>query len=131
LKTLTTILAIIVISCIYTSCCKGPYPVAGLTVNYPNLSGSGTLKALRTDKNNLSIIIDTISIGELNHSNNYSVFIEFENEPPNYIIYIGHTQYTDTISEIIVEREGCREKIKNFQYKFNGQTRTDKKITIN
>lgn len=131
MKTLTTILAVIVISCIYTSCCKGPYPVAGLTVNYPNLSGSETLKALRTDKNNFSLIIDTISIGELNHSNNYSVFLEFENEPPNYIIYIEHTQYIDTISEIIFEREGCREKIKNFQYKFNGQTRTDKKITIN
>jgi hypothetical protein len=131
MKVFITILAIMVISCIYTSCCKGPYPVAGVTVSYPNLSGSETLKALRTDKNNLSLIIDTISIGELYHSNNYSAILEFEDEPPNYIIYIEHTQYIDTISEIIIEREGCREKIKNFQYKFNGQTHTDKKITIN
>ncbi|MFP5471789.1 MAG: hypothetical protein ACLGGV_09355, partial [Bacteroidia bacterium] len=98
---------------------------------YPNLSSSKTLKAARTDKNNLSTIIDTISIGELNTSNNYSTFIEFENEPPNYILFIENTQYVDTISEILVERKGCKEKIKNFQYKFNGQTGTDNKLTIN
>jgi hypothetical protein len=131
MKTLVTIISIILSSMIYTSCCKEPYPVAGITVNYPNLSSSETLKAVRTDKNILSIIIDTISIGELNNSNNYSVFIEFENEPPNYILYIENTQYADTISEILVERKGCKEKIKNFQYKFNGQTRTDNKLTIN
>lgn len=131
MKTLITILVITVNSLIYTSCCKEPYPVAGLTVSYPNLSNSETLKAVRTDKNNLSVIIDTISIGELNTSNNYSVFIEFENESPNYIIYLENTQHIDTISEILVERKGCKEKIKNFQYKFNGQIRTDNKLTIN
>ena len=131
MKTLVTIFSIIVSSLIYTSCCKGPYPLAGVTVSYPNLLSSATLKAARTDKKNLSIIIDTISIGELNNSNNYSVFIEFENEPPNYIIYIENTQYNDTISEILVERKGCTEKIKNFQYKFNGQLRTDNKLIIN
>jgi hypothetical protein len=130
MKTLITILAIIASSLIYTSCCKGPYSVAGLTVRYPNLSSSTTLKAARTDKNNLSIIIDTISIGEMNTSNNYSIFIEFENEPPNYILYIENTKYVDTISEILVERKGCKEKIKNSQYKFNGQSRTSNKLTI-
>jgi len=131
MKTLVTIISIILSSMIYTSCCKGPYPIAGLTVSYPNLSSSETLKVVRTDKNNLSTIIDTISIGELNTSNNYSTFIEFENEPPNYILFIENTQYVDTISEILVERKGCKEKIKNFQYKFNGQIRTDSKLTIN
>lgn len=131
MKTLVTIFSIIASSLIYTSCCKGPYPVAGVTVSYPNLSNSETLKAARTDKNNLSVIIDTISIGQLNASNNYSVFIEFENEPPNYIIYVENTQHIDTISEILVERKGCKEKIKNFQYKFNGQTQTDDKLIIN
>jgi hypothetical protein len=131
MKTLVAIISMILSSMIYTSCCKEPYPVAGITVSYPNLSSSATLKAARTDKNNLSIIIDTISIGELNNSNNYSVIIGFENEPPNYIIYIENTQHIDTISEIMVERKGCNEKIKNFQYKFNGQTRTDKKLMIN
>jgi len=131
MKTLIAILAITANSLIFTSCCKEPYPVAGLTVNYPNLSNSETLKVVRTDNNNISTIIDTISIGELNISNNYSVFIEFENDPKNYILYIENTQYIDTISEILVERKGCNEKIKNFQYKFNGQTRTDNKLTIN
>ena len=131
MKTLITLFSIIVTSLLYTSCCNGPYPVAGITVNYPNLSNSETIKAVRTDKNNLSIIIDTLNIGKLNTSNNYSVFIELENEQPNYIIYVENTQYIDTISEIIVERKGCKEKIKNFQYKFNGQTRTNNKLTIN
>lgn len=116
---------------IYTSCCKGPYPVAGVTVKYPNLSSSETLKAVRTDKNNISIIIDTIAVGELNSSNDYSAFIEFENEPPNYIIFIENTQYSDTISEILVERKGCKEKIENFQYEFNGQIHTSENLTIN
>jgi len=122
---------IIVSSLIYTSCCKGPYPVVGIIVNYPNLSNSEMIKAVRTDKNNFSIIMDTIYIGKLSNSNNYSVFIELENEQPNYIIYVENTQYIDTISEIKVERKGCKEKIKSFQYKFNGQTRTDNKLTLN
>lgn len=130
MKTLITVLAILASSIIYTSCCKEPYPVAGFTVIYTNLSSPETLKAVRTDKNNLSIVIDTINIGELNTSNNYSAFIEFENESPNYIIYIENTTYSDTISEISVERKGCKDKIKNFQYKFNGKTRTDKKLII-
>ena len=74
--------------------------------------------------------MDTIIIGELNTSNNYSVFIELENEPSNYIIYVDNTQHIDTISEILVERKSCKEKIKNFQYKFNGQTHADNKLTI-
>lgn len=131
MKTLIITTVIILSSLIYTSCCKGPYPVAGITVSYPNLSNSETLKAVRTDKNDLSVIIDTIRIGELNSSNNYSTFIEFENEPPNYILYLENTQYTDTVSEILIERKGCKEKIKTFQYKFNGQERTDNKLTIN
>jgi hypothetical protein len=131
MKILVTIFSIIASSLIYTSCCKEPYPVAGVTVSYPNISNSETLKAARTDKNNLSIIIDTLTVGELNSSNNYSAFIEFENEPLNYIIYLENTQYRDTISEILVERKGCNDKIKNVQYKFNGQTRSDKKLTIN
>lgn len=131
MKTLGAIILIIVSSMIFKSCCKGPYPVAGITVNYPSLSSSATLKAVRTAKNNLSIIIDTISIGELTNSNNYSVFIEFENEPPNYIIYVENTQYNDTISEINIDRKGCKNKIKKIQYKFNGQIRTDHKLIIN
>lgn len=130
MKTLIIISLIVGSSFIYTSCCKGPYPVAGITVNYPNLSTSETLKAIRTDKNNISVIIDTISIGGLNTSNNHSLFIEFDNESPNYILYIENTQYNDTISEIFIERKGCREKIKTFQYEFNGHTRTEDELII-
>src|SRR5690554_2015178 len=127
MKTLITVLAILASSVIYTSCCKEPYPVAGFIVIYINLLSPEILKAVRTDKNNLSIVIDTINIGELNTSNNHSAFIEFENESPNYIIYIENTTYSDTIS---VGRKGCKDKIKYIQYKFNGKTRTDKKLII-
>jgi hypothetical protein len=131
MRNLTIIFLIITISFIYNSCCKGSYPIAGVTVSYPNLSSSKTVKAAKTDKNNLTIIVDTINIGELNSSNNYSLFIEFVDESANYIIYIENTQYIDTISEILVERKGCKETIKTFQYKFNEQIRTDNKLIIN
>lgn len=131
MKTLIIIFAVAATSLICSSCCKEPYPVAGFTVSYPNLSNFATLKAIRTDKNNLSTILDTISIAELNTSNNFTTLVEFENEQLNYILYFEDNQYIDTISEILVERKGCNSKIKDFQYKLNGQVRTDKKLTIN
>lgn len=131
MKSTIVILTMILSTCFITSCCKAPYPVAAINVNYPKLSNSETLKAVRTDKNNYAIILDTINIGKLNAANNYSVIIEFENESPNYILYVENTQYIDTISEITFERKGCKKTIKNFQYKFNGQVRTDNKLTIN
>ncbi len=130
MKTIVTVFSIVISSLLYTSCCKEPYQVAGITVNYPNLTNSETLKAVRTDRNNLSVIIDTVIIGKLDVSNNYSAFVVFEKESPNHILYVENTQYIDTISEIIVERKGCNDKIKRFQYEFNGQTRTDTKLII-
>ena len=113
-----------------TSCGKNPYPEAGITVSYPELTNSETLKAKRTDRNNLSVIIDTLVFGQLNPFNSYSAIIIFENDSPNYILYVENTSYIDTISEIVFERKGRNEEIKNFRYKFNGQTRTSTKLTI-
>ena len=127
-----TLTALIISSFVYTSCCKSPYPVAAITVSYPNLWTSSTLKAVRADRNNLSIIIDTIHAGDLNAANDYAVIIPFEDESPNYILYIENTMYIDTISAIAVERKsGCRGKIKSFSYQFNGQLLTGDKLTIN
>jgi hypothetical protein len=115
-----------------SSCCKdGPYPVAGLKVKYPNLSANSQLQAVRTERINISLIIDTISLGELNESNSFSAVIEFEENSPNFILFIEGTSYTDTISEVSFERKKCSEKIVNFKYKFNGELRTDKVLIIN
>ncbi|MDR0365048.1 MAG: hypothetical protein LBH92_08555 [Bacteroidales bacterium] len=130
MKTLL-VLSIAVIMCLLTAGCKEPYPVAGITVNYPNLTNPETLKAIKTDKNNLSIILDTVNLGQLNFSNNYSAIVEFESDPPNYILLVENTMYIDTISEIIFERQSRKDKIKNFQYKFNGQIWADNKLIIN
>lgn len=129
MKSLTLIFLLF---CLFSSCCKdAPYPVAALKVKYPNLSGSSQLQAVRTERSNLSIVIDTISIGELNTSNSFSVIIEFEENSPNYVLFIEGTSYIDTISDITFEREGCKNEIENFEYKFNGDLRTDNELTIN
>lgn len=127
------LLTIIFISTFFfSSCCKdGPYPVAVIKVKYPNLSTTSYLKAIRTERTDLAVVIDTISLGELNTSNSFSAIIEFDENSPNYIIFIENTAYSDTISEINFERKGCKEKIKNFEYKFNGEPRTDNELTIN
>ncbi|MDR2887468.1 MAG: hypothetical protein LBV26_05650 [Bacteroidales bacterium] len=123
------LLVLTTISCIFTSCCKVPMPVAAISINYPDISNSKILKAVRTDRNNFSDIIDTISLGELHSYNNYTATIEFEDNPLNYIISVEDTHYTDTISEIMFERDS-KNKIRNFEYRFNGQKRTDVRLTI-
>jgi len=40
----------------------------------------------------------------------------FDENSPNYILFIEGTSYNDTISDINFERKGCKEKIKNFEY---------------
>lgn len=113
------------------SCCKkGAYPVAVLKVKYSNITSPSNLKAIRTDRNDISYVIDTISLGELNSSNSNSVIIEFKQNSPNYILYIENSSYTDTISDINYERKGCKKKIKDFEYKYNGELRTETEITI-
>ncbi|HIP37354.1 MAG TPA: hypothetical protein EYG85_10920 [Crocinitomix sp.] len=129
MKYLTIVFIILLLT---GACCKkGPYPVPALKVNYPNLSTNSYLKAIRTERTDLSAIIDTISLGELNSSNSFSVPITFNDSPPNYIIFVENTAYTDTISNINFERKGCKNNIKNFNYKFNGQVKTDDNLTIN
>lgn len=116
---------------IFSACnSKYPYPVAGVKVSYPNLSTTSTLKAVRVDKNNPSLIIDTLSIGELTSSNKYSLFVEFENDALNYILFVENTPYIDTISDIVIERKGNKEKVKTFEYMLNGQARTDTELSI-
>ena len=123
---------VILLALILSSCCnKEPYPVPVLKIKYTNLSSTSNIKAIRTDRNNFSVIFDTIFLGELNSSNSFSTIMTFEENSPNYIIFIENTSYIDTISDISFKRKGCKNKIKNFEYKFNGEIRTETELTIN
>jgi hypothetical protein len=114
-----------------SSCCQGPYEIATIKVSYPNISTTSYLKAIRTDKITTNIsLVDTISLGELNSSNSFSAIIEFGDNPLNYLIYVVNTEYSDTITEVTYEREGCKKDIVDFKYKFNGEVRTDNELTI-
>ena len=121
----------IIITFFISSCCKGPYEIATIKVSYPNISTPCYLKAIRTEKVTMNIsIVDTITLGELNSTNSFSAIIKFGDNPFNYLIYIENTEYSDTITEITYDREGCDEHIENFKYKFNGELRTDKELII-
>jgi len=126
------ILSTIIIAFFISSCCKGPYEIATIKVSYPNISTTSYLKAIRTQEINMNTsFVDTISLGELNSSNSFSAIIEFGDNPLNYLIYVENTDYSDTITEVTYDREGCDEHIENFKYKFNGELRTDNELTIN
>jgi len=111
---------------ILSSCCKGAWEIAVIEVSYPSITASSTLKAIRTERNNLNAIVDTIFLGKLTLQNSFSALIEFDDNPFNYIIYIDSTIYMDTISDMTYDREGCSDDIENFQYKFNGFHSTSK-----
>lgn len=120
------ILSFIILASILGSCCRGGWEIAVIEVSYPNITNSSPLKAIRTERNDLAAIIDTINLRQLNQTNSYSVLVEFDDNPLNYIIYIENTSYMDTISEMTYDREGCSDEIENFQYKFNGIPSTSK-----
>jgi hypothetical protein len=125
------ILSTIIIVFLISSCCQGPYEIATIKVSYPNISTTSYLKAIRTDKITTNIsLVDTISLGELNSSNSFSAIIEFGDNPLNYLIYVVNTEYSDTITEVTYEREGCKKDIVDFKYKFKGEVRTDNELTI-
>ncbi len=130
MKSLIVIFAIIASSVLYVSCGNQDHDsIVGITLSYPELTKSEMLKAVRTDKNDISAIIDTINVGELNSSNNYSIFVELEDAQPNYIVYVENTQYIDTISDVCVGKKCRRERNRKFQYKFNGCTQDNNRQT--
>jgi hypothetical protein len=122
--------AIISVMFFHTSCNKGPYPIAGITIVYPNLSNSQSLRVVRTQKNIFSAIIDTLNSRELNQTNNYSSFLEFENESVNYLLFVENTEHIDTISDVIIKRKACKNKIKTVKYRFNGKIQTENELRI-
>jgi len=123
-----SLLALTLCSCF----CKKTQPVATLNFTYPNLTGDKNLNAIRTKKNDVSLIIDTLDLGALNNYNNYSQHLSFEQNYYDYIVFIEGTSYVDTISDIKYEITGrCNSKIKDFQYKHNGVLKTGNQLVIN
>lgn len=122
---------IAVLAIIMSACCKGPYPIATLSISYPNLAEKSELKTYISDRNDISNIYDTVVFGELNESNSFTYVIEFDENSANYILFIDSTSYSDTISEIAYRRKSdCKETIEDFQYRLNGELRSDNKLTI-
>jgi len=132
MKTKAFLSIIFVLSSLYfASCCKEPHAVAALSITYSNMNTNTYVKAYLTDRNDLSMISDTIALGELHSYNNYTVSIDFEENSMNYILFIENSAYIDTISDVNFDVKGsCKPKIENFSYKFNGQKRTDALISV-
>jgi len=132
MKTKAFLSIIFVLSSLYfASCCKEPHAVAALSITYSNMDTNTYVKAYLTDRNDLSMISDTIALGELHSYNNYTVSIDFEENSMNYILFIENSAYIDTISDVNFDVKGsCKPKIENFSYKFNGQKRTDALISV-
>jgi len=116
--------------------CKGPWPVAGVSVQYPNLTTPSELQAILFVRDDFAHVIDTITLGTLGEDNGFRALIDFEATgfgelPPDYIIFVDNTTHTDTISDISFRRkDGCKARIVDFTYQFNGEVRTDSRVTI-
>lgn len=122
---------IAILALIITSCCKGPYEVAGISISYPNLDSPSVLNAYITERNNFNELIDTLTIGELNEQNSYTLFIEFKENSPNYILRIENTLKYDTLSNISYNRKtNCKENVTDFKYRLNGELITSRQLSI-
>ena len=106
---------------ILLSCKKGPYPVAVLSFDYVNVNSSVNLYSIRTSPNSINDILDTIFIQDLN---NRVVHLEVESHQYNYVLFTMDGLYRDTITSISFDRVGRRKKIENFNFQFNGVSKT-------
>jgi hypothetical protein len=114
---------------LFGSCSKGPYPAAVISLEYVNSSSSMNLYSIRTNPNNINDILDTIFIQEL--SNNV-VKLEVESNQYNYVLITLDGFFRDTITNISFDRVGRRQKIENFNFQFNGVSKSGfQTITIN
>lgn len=127
------ILLMIIIGGIFITngCCKKKM-VAGLTVTYENVPEATNLYAIKSSSDNWNNIIDTLDLGVIDSSNQYTVFLPVPVQFPNYILYLESNSQRDTISNIFYETEGknCNMSLVNLSYKLNGIPKGDFKITL-
>lgn len=112
------------------ACGKNTISSPEIKITYPNLTGDNSLRAIRTDRNDLTLIIDTVDLAILNEDNAYSYELYFQEGPPNHILFVEGTTHIDTISQVYFIKKGPSNKIKDFEYKFNGESRKDTEISI-
>lgn len=112
------------------SCCgSGPWPVAGVSVKYPNITTDESVNAIRFKSVPVFNITDTIHLGNINESHQ-EVLADFDHINSDFIISVEGTQYLDTITDIYYSRSRCRDKLVDFEYKLNGKRKTAQQIEI-
>lgn len=111
-------------------CKSGPYEVLGLKVSYPTLNEPSTLYSIQFVNGNPNQITDTLEIGELNESNNYSLFVPLNEMAFEHILFVDNTDYQDTITDILERRDRCGNEIKTLEFQLNGEMKSGKELAI-
>lgn len=111
--------------------CKGPHEVRVLDLVYSNMDKDYALYGSRLVNGEP---IDTFYFGNMlmNYENIFKLKVD---EEYSYVLFtkygITYSDYSDTISDIVIEREGkCKEKISRFEFRFNGELRSDYRVVV-
>jgi predicted small lipoprotein YifL len=123
---------IVIILLITTACCskKGPLPVLHVDVVYKNLNEEENLYAVRTHKTDLSQVIDTVFLTELNAANAYTFSLEIRAATPSFLFFLENSADSNTLSHIEVLKMDCRGSVEEFQYRFNGVVMNERKVVV-
>tara|TARA_R110002050_G_C8962575_1_gene514662 strand:+ start:10124 stop:10516 length:393 start_codon:yes stop_codon:yes gene_type:complete len=122
--------SIIILSLGFHSCCKQTaYPVAGISLTYSAVSDFTVLYDARSQKSDLSKVVDTVKVGEFNSINKYTLVVEFDESRYNHILFTSDGRSVDTISQVAYVRDKCND-IQDFEYELNGVKSTKNRITI-
>lgn len=118
---------------ITSACCskKGPLPVLLVDVVYKNLNAEENLFAIRTHKTDLSQVIDTVFLTELNAANAYTFSLEIHAATPSFIFFLENSaEDSNTLSHVEVLKMDCRGSVEEFQYRFNGVVMNERKVVV-
>ena len=115
-----------------TACCKiQVIPV--LRLIYPEAQPETTAMIIQTVKGDLSQKLDTLpDMLRLTGDGQSAIWLEVDNTMYDYIIQVDSALYVDTITDVSYRTKGrgCSYKILDFQYKHNGELKTDNDLEI-
>lgn len=112
------------------ACCSGAYEVAVFRVVYPELNQDRQLYIKKYTQHNIQNVADTILVGDLKESNEYTQLIEIEEGIEAYVFFIPETNYKDSVYNIEVIRKKCDKNIKETTYTINGKLKEGTRIII-
>ena len=121
---------LVLMGVIFSACCRGPYEAPVFRISYPSAVNGKDLYVKSYNEESLNFP-DTISLGNLNSSNDYTQLLEINKETNAYVIFIPETTYYDSISDVNVVRKKCEKNIDRIEYKLNGTSTQGKRIVIN